>query len=103
MSKIDASQADGIDLTDFMSCPACGAELDNGDLHVGGVGDWRKTILCLKCLHIRKNVPYEGVIVPLIAREYGLSVSQVREIEAHSQAEYEATLEDIQREIQSGI
>jgi hypothetical protein len=78
------------DLERYMTCQRCGAGFER--LYVGGVGDHRQTILCEKCFFIRRNVPYEAVIVPLIAKQYELGVEEAKRRDSTAHQAYIATI-----------
>lgn len=88
--SVPAGVVDNGRLEQFKSCEKCAASFSN--LYIGGVGDWRTTILCEKCFHVRRGVPYEAVILPLIAQQYGLSLEEARKRDGKAQDAYLALL-----------
>lgn len=74
-------------LSEYTNCEKCNAPFS--DLYIGGVGDWRTTIMCQRCFHIRDGLSWERVIIPLVARQYNLTIDEARKRDAASQAEYE--------------
>lgn len=75
---------------EYKKCSKCGAGFDR--LYIGGVGVWRTSILCEKCHHVHRNVPYRQVIVHLIAEQYDLTYNEALERDQAAQAEYEANV-----------
>ena len=82
LGSVPISQA----MQDHMRCTKCNAEFEF--LFPGGVGDWRTTIVCEKCFHIRKNVPLQNVIVPLIALQGGIAEWEARQREERAHRAY---------------
>lgn len=74
----------------YMTCPECGSGLEWQ--YIGGQGDWRQRIVCEYCFHIRKNVPHERVIIPLVAIQYGLTLPEARQREEQAEQEWHATV-----------
>lgn len=74
-------------LAKFRTCPSCGAEID--DLIIGGVGDWRNKIICVRCFKVQKGIPFDEIIVPLAACKHDLSEQSIRNADSISQDEYE--------------
>lgn len=77
-------------LAKFRTCPKCGVGVE--DLVIGGIGDWRTRIICMKCLKVQKGLPYEEVIVPLAAQKHGISEQGLRRADAMSQEEHERVI-----------
>lgn len=72
--------------SEYRTCERCGAGFQ--DLYLGGTGVWKTTILCLKCHFIRRGVPYEPVMLTLIADQYDLSYNEAKEADEAAQREY---------------
>lgn len=64
------------EMREYMTCEKCGAAFEW--LFVGGQGDWKNRILCEYCGNIRLNVPYERIIIPLVALQCGISEAEAR-------------------------
>ncbi len=64
----------------WIQCPARGChnnfDLDPTQFVVSGDGDWKHTITCLKCFHIRHRVPND-ILAELLAEQWGLRKSQI--------------------------
>lgn len=73
--------------TKYEKCQKCRAGLDR--LVIGGVGDWRHTIMCKECFHVERGLDRQRVIVPLVAKKYGISPKDAYEADERSQDEYE--------------
>ncbi len=76
----------------YRKCPECQAAL--GDLYIGGVGDWIRTIQCLKCFHVVANVP-ELVVHELLSERLGIPLEKIRASESAAESEYQETVEDL--------
>ena len=63
--KVDISRTNIDGLEGYMRCDKCGSKR----MYYGGQGDWRQTILCEDCFHIRRGVPLE-VIWDLMVATY---------------------------------
>lgn len=65
---------------DWGSCPArgCHNHFDQtpNRFVISGDGEWKHTITCLECFHVRERVPIE-TLVELLADQWGLRISQV--------------------------
>lgn len=79
---IPKSSADGLEK--WKHCERCHSPA----LYVGGVGDWRYTLVCERCFHIRRGVPYKEVIIPLMMEQYGLSREAALEADERAQKAY---------------
>lgn len=64
------------ELSGYKKCQKCKSEFEY--LYIGGVGDWRTTITCEVCFHVRRGVPYQRVIVPLVALQYNLTLEEAQ-------------------------
>mgnify|MGYP003674565923 CR=1 FL=1 len=51
----------------YKACEKCNAGFK--DLYIGGEGDWRQTIMCEACFHVRRGIPLR-IIHELIAEQY---------------------------------
>lgn len=76
----------------FQTCERCDTELDN--LIIGGVGDWRNTILCERCFHLRKGVPM-AVINQLAAWQWGITLAQAEAAQKEADDRYYRALAEI--------
>jgi hypothetical protein len=76
----------------YKKCPECQAAL--GDLYIGGVGDWKRTIQCLKCFHVVDHVP-ELVIHELLSERLDIPLERIRASESAAESEYQETVEDL--------
>lgn len=74
----------------YMTCEKCQAEFKH--LILGGSGDWKSTITCTKCFHIRRGVPHSKVLVPLIALQYGIAELHARHREERIEDEWIKTV-----------
>ena len=77
-------------LRSYMKCGKCKADFEW--LLIGGAGDWKTTITCEACFAVQRGVPYDGVIIPLIAIQYGLSEAEARRRDAIVQEAYIASV-----------
>lgn len=80
-------------LAPYAKCEECQAGLDH--LIIGGIGDWRHTITCQKCFHIRRGLDYKNIILPLAARQHGRSISHIKKADELAQREYEKALAEL--------
>jgi len=66
--------------TNWIQCPARGChnnfDLDPAAFVIGGDGDWKHTIVCLKCFHVRERVPND-TLAELLAEQWDLRKSLV--------------------------
>ena len=74
-------------LSGFQECQRCHAPLE--ELIIGGVGDWKSCIMCGRCMYVRRGVPFAEVIVPLAARQEGVSETRILERWRDAQREHE--------------
>jgi hypothetical protein len=55
-------------------CPNkhCGADfdIDPNEFVVSGDGDWSRTIVCLRCMHVRESVPVK-VLAEMLSHKWG--------------------------------
>ena len=72
-------------LDSYRRCIKCGSS----KVYPGGVGSHRTKILCEVCFHVRAGMSFKGVIIPLVAEQYGLTFEEALLREEESQAEYE--------------
>lgn len=78
-------------LDQWRKCEKC----HSPSIYPGGVGDWRHTIICERCFHVRRGVPLQQVIIPLIMEQYSLSREDAEAREAASQRAYERALANV--------
>lgn len=69
------------------ACTSCAAPLS--ELVLGGVGDWRNKVLCLKCMHLQDNVRPQDM-ARLVSLQYGISERDAQAADSRSQEEYES-------------
>lgn len=78
------------EMREHMQCEKCGAGLEW--LYPGGAGDWRQSLLCERCAHVRKGVPLRRVIIPLIAMQNEISEQEAVERDVRVQEDYMASV-----------
>lgn len=66
--------------TNWVQCPARGChnnfDLDPAAFAISGDGDWKHTITCLKCFHVREKVPSD-ILAELLGEQWNVRKSLV--------------------------
>jgi hypothetical protein len=89
MTGISVEQVDSPSLSQYKTCEKCNAPFEK--LYIGGDGDWRQTLMCEMCFHVRRAIPLK-VIWELIAKQYDMSVEAAKKADETSQRAYQAVL-----------
>lgn len=89
MSSVPANVVDNARLEGYLKCEKCG----QGRIIIGGNGDWRQTIVCEDCFHIRRAIPLK-LIWELISHTYPSipSWEAAKKVDEKTQANYQAVL-----------
>ena len=78
-------------LSGYKRCEKCNGSFET--LYIGGDGDWRQTIMCELCFHVRRAIPLK-VIWELIAQQYPNigTAEKAKSVDEESQRRYQAVL-----------
>jgi len=91
MPNISADLIDEGHLKGYKKCEKCNAPFER--LYVGGDGDWRQTIMCEVCFHVRRAIPLK-IIWELLAHQYEEigTPERAKVVDEKAQAAYQAVL-----------
>ena len=91
MAEFKKSDLEVPGIEKYKGCEKCGAGFEN--TYIGGQGDWRQTIMCEVCFHVRRAVPLP-VIWHLLLEQYPHlgTVEEAQRRDEMAQSAYQATL-----------
>jgi hypothetical protein len=91
MALLNDDLIDNTRLAGYKKCEKCNATFEK--LYIGGDGDWRQTIMCEMCFHVRRAIPLQ-IIHELIAQQYPSigTVEKAKKVDEESQRRYQAVL-----------